>query len=293
MTQRASVTVPGARFGLAGRARRLAGRSMIALGLIAGCTGCILTQDIPDPALDVPQGYKAARLEQPGDALPTLDWWRGFRSKELTQLMEEAQTVNLDIAAAVARFRQADALARQAGAALLPSVNLNGSENYSRTSGSSASGLSIGGREVVNYSASLSASYQLDFWGQNRDALQAAEETSVANRFDREVVALTTLVSVALVAGLAVFSGITLLLFFEDFAAAAFLGAFTDALARPLVALRATTAAFFVVFEALFLRVFCDTACARKLPRPCSMLREPRSHKVRMAGGSWPVMCPI
>jgi NodT family efflux transporter outer membrane factor (OMF) lipoprotein len=57
--------------------------------------------------------------------------------------------------------------------------------------------LSIGGREVVNYSASLSASYQLDFWGQNRDALQAAEETAVANRFDRDVIALTTLTSVA------------------------------------------------------------------------------------------------
>jgi NodT family efflux transporter outer membrane factor (OMF) lipoprotein len=111
--------------------------------------------------------------------------------------MEEAQTVNLDIAAAVARFRQADAQAREAGAALLPSLSGTGSETYSRTSGSSASGLSIGGREVVNYQASLAASYQLDFWGQNRDALQAAEETAIANRFDREVVALTTLTSVA------------------------------------------------------------------------------------------------
>jgi multidrug efflux system outer membrane protein len=97
----------------------------------------------------------------------------------------------------VARFVQADAQARMAGAALLPSVSGNGSETYSRTSGSSASGLSNGGREVVNYSASLSASYQLDFWGQNRDALQAVEETAIANRFDRDVVALTTLTSVA------------------------------------------------------------------------------------------------
>ncbi len=73
----------------------------------------------------------------------------------------------------------------------------NGQETYSRTSGASSSGLSNGGREVVNYSASLSASYQLDFWGQNRDALQAAEETATADRFDRDVVALTTLASVA------------------------------------------------------------------------------------------------
>lgn len=196
MTQR----IPG---GAAGRLPGLApgwggvARLVAALCIVGSCAGCILTKDLPDPALDVPDGYKAARLTRSADAPPTLDWWRGFRSSELTQLMEEAQVVNLDIAAAVARFVQADALARQAGAALLPSLSGAGSETYSRTSGSSASGLTNGGREVVNYSASLSASYQLDFWGQNRDAAQAAEETSVANRFDREVVALTTLASVA------------------------------------------------------------------------------------------------
>jgi multidrug efflux system outer membrane protein len=173
-----------------------AARWAAALCVVVSAAGCVLTQDVPDPALDIPDGYKAARLTDP-DAPPTLDWWRGFRSAELTQLMEEAQRVNLDIAAAVARFIQADAQARMAGAALLPSLSGTGQESYSRTSGSSASGLTNGGREVVNYQASLSASYELDFWGKNRDAAQAAEETAVANRFDRDVVALTTLTSVA------------------------------------------------------------------------------------------------
>jgi multidrug efflux system outer membrane protein len=169
---------------------------LVTLCVVASAAGCILTSDIPDPALDIPQGYKAARLTDP-DAPPTIDWWRGFGSPELTVLMEEAQRVNLDIAAATARFVQADAQARIAGAALLPTASTGGQQAYSRTSGSSASGLSNGGREVVNYSASLSASYQLDFWGQYRDAAQAAHETSTANRFDRDVVALTTLTAVA------------------------------------------------------------------------------------------------
>lgn len=169
---------------------------LVALCIAASSAGCVLTQDLPDPALDIPTGYKAARLSN-RDGPPTLDWWRGFRSAELTDLMQEAQRVNLDIAAAVARFIQADAQARIAGAALLPNVNGTGQETYSRTSGASASGLTNGGREVVNYSASLSASYELDFWSKNRDAAQAAEETAIANRFDRDVVALTTLSSVA------------------------------------------------------------------------------------------------
>jgi len=172
-------------------------RSVVVLGLVTSSAGCILTKDLPDPALDVPEGYKAARLTKLQDAPPTLDWWRGFRSRELTTLMEEAQTVNLDIAAATARFQQADAQARITGAALLPTLSGTGQESYSRTSGSSASGLTNGGREVVNYQSSLSASYEIDFWGKNRDAAQAAEETAVANRFDRDVVALTTLTTVA------------------------------------------------------------------------------------------------
>jgi multidrug efflux system outer membrane protein len=164
--------------------------------VVAASAGCILTKDIPDPALEIPNAYQAAPRRNL-DAPPPLDWWRGFRSSELTTLMQEAQTVNLDIAAATARLMQADAQARIAGAALLPTLNFNGQESYTRTSGSSASGLSIGGRETVNYTASLSSAYEIDFWGKNRDAALAAEELSTASRFDRDVVALTTLAAVA------------------------------------------------------------------------------------------------
>lgn len=173
-----------------------AAKWLAALCMVVSSAGCILTRDLPDPALDIPQGYKAAQSADP-DAPPTLDWWRGFRSPELTTLMEEAQTVNLDIAAATARFIQADAQARIAGAPLLPSLSGTGQQTYARSSGSSASGLTNGGRETTNYQASLSASYEFDFWGKNRDAAQAAEETAIATRFDRDVVALTALVSVA------------------------------------------------------------------------------------------------
>ncbi len=171
-----------------------------AFAIAATSAGCIVKADLPDPALDIPGEYKSA-TSSVDDMPPSLDWWRSFRSRELTTLMEEAQTVNLDIAAAVARIRQADAQAQITGAALLPSVT--GSFSGSRSRSSSNTGVvtscsTIGGRgEVTNHDASLSASYEIDFWGKNRDALLAAEETANANRFDRDVVALTALVSVA------------------------------------------------------------------------------------------------
>jgi NodT family efflux transporter outer membrane factor (OMF) lipoprotein len=43
----------------------------------------------------------------------------------------------------------------------------------------------------------LSASYIIDFWGKNQAALNAAIETSVASRYNREVVTLTALTTVA------------------------------------------------------------------------------------------------
>jgi len=170
------------------------------LGLVAAlavpAAGCILKADLPDPAIDMPQTYKfAGRV--PAAATPALDWWRAFRSPELTALIEEAQTVNLDIAAATARIVQADAQARLTGAALLPTLSGAAQDTRSKSSGASSSGLTNVGRPTTTYSTSLSASYEIDFWGKNRDATLAAEETANANRFDRDVVALTTYAAVA------------------------------------------------------------------------------------------------
>ncbi len=161
--------------------------------------GCLLT-DKPEPGLDIPQAYRYGP-QNPVTAemaVPPLDWWRLFRSAELTDLIEEARVANLDIAAAIAQIVQADAQSRVAGSALLPAVNLNGSATRSRASQTTGgSSVSFGGSEQNNLSASLTASYEIDFWGKNRSALRAAEETAVASRYNREVVGLTTVVSVA------------------------------------------------------------------------------------------------
>jgi hypothetical protein len=67
---------------------------------------------------------------------------------------------------------------------------------------------------------------------------------------------------------LVAFGGIALLLFFEDLAAVVALAALRDVRARLLEALRLPAAPFFEVLEVLFLRVFCDTACARNCHAP-------------------------
>lgn len=169
---------------------------MVPLSLSLG--GCLLT-DKPEPGLDIPQAYDRSSPNPAiaEAALPPLDWWRGFRSRELTEIIEEARAANLDIAAAIARIVQADAQSRVAGSALLPGIDLNGSATRSRASQTTSGGGSSGGSERDNLSASLTASYEIDFWGKNRAALRAKEELAAASRYDREVVGLTTVVATA------------------------------------------------------------------------------------------------
>jgi multidrug efflux system outer membrane protein len=171
-----------------------AARVLAVLLLGPSVAGCLLAADKVELGLDVPEAYRAAQGKTDA-AVPTIDWWRSFRSPELTLLMEEAQTANFDIAAAAARILEADANARIANAALLPNVGLNSSATRTRpaTGASSAGG---GSTDRSIYNLNFAASYVLDFWGRNRALLAAADQSAIASRFDREVITLTALASV-------------------------------------------------------------------------------------------------
>jgi NodT family efflux transporter outer membrane factor (OMF) lipoprotein len=166
-------------------------------------SGCILGSERPALDLDMSATYRAAPKANADAALPVVDWWRGFRSSELTTLMDAAQINNLDIAVAMAQIVQADAQVGISGAPLLPSLSGAASAERERLSSQgnvvNVGGVSGGGGNSTFslFNTSLTASYMLDFWGKNRAALYAAEENATASRYNREVVTLTTLVTVA------------------------------------------------------------------------------------------------
>jgi NodT family efflux transporter outer membrane factor (OMF) lipoprotein len=171
------------------------------LALCPGLSGCILGSERPELNLDVPAAYRAGAKGASAEAAPpAVDWWRGFRSSELTALMDAAQVYNYDIAVAIAQIIQADAQVGVSGAALLPTVSGNASaerERTSRSGSSSVTGLNTGNSTFSVYSTGLTASYILDFWGKNRATLAASEESATASRYNREVVTLTTMATVA------------------------------------------------------------------------------------------------
>jgi NodT family efflux transporter outer membrane factor (OMF) lipoprotein len=152
---------------------------------VAGCTTA---------PLELPPSAAPPAFQQPVAgpvAWPATQWFRDFASPELDGLIALATRDNLDLAAAEARVRQADARARAAGAGILPQID--GTANIDRIGGR-ANGASA---HETDWSALLSASYEIDFWGKNRAALDSARLSVVASQADRETVALTAATSVA------------------------------------------------------------------------------------------------
>jgi multidrug efflux system outer membrane protein len=182
-------------------------RSLIcALTATLMLAGCDISRDYARPNLDLPVAYRAT-IETAATAWPAANWWQGFRSPELNALIEQARMHNFDIAAAIARVRQADAQVRISGAPLLPDISGSasadwqhqglGSGSSSRVGTSTTRGGSNSSIDFHSYSIGLSATYELDFWGRFRAARQSAIAAAMFSRFDQQTVALTVVSDVA------------------------------------------------------------------------------------------------
>jgi multidrug efflux system outer membrane protein len=159
---------------------------------IAALAACSVGPAYKRPDIAAPEKWRDATAHEDTAVWPTPDWWHGFGSAKLDELITEAEHSNDDLAVAVARVQEADAQARIAGAPLLPSLDLGATATRERAQ---VSGL--GPRSINIFSPELTASYELDFWGKNRAARAAARATAVASRFDQQTVALTVISSVA------------------------------------------------------------------------------------------------
>jgi multidrug efflux system outer membrane protein len=130
-------------------------------------------------------------------AWPSADWWHGFGSAQLDDLISQAQRANDDIGSAIARVQQADAQAQIAGGPLLPSVGFSGDASRERQKTSGAAPAGTPPVTFSQYSTLVTASYELDFWGKNRATYNAARFAANASRYDRATVELTVMTSVA------------------------------------------------------------------------------------------------
>lgn len=151
--------------------------------LLTGCAP-MLTLDRALPEVPVPATWSSGTREDataaqpaPGpdeaDTAALADWWQHFDDPVLTGLVRRALDVNTTVQSAQAALRQARAVRDVQAAGLLPSASTSGSAQRARTNSGSASN---------RFQAGLDASWELDVFGRNRGALDAAEAEVEAAR---------------------------------------------------------------------------------------------------------------
>ncbi|MCL1860622.1 MAG: efflux transporter outer membrane subunit [Proteobacteria bacterium] len=165
-------------------ARRTKTVAMLMLVCLSVLAGCAVGPDYVRPAVTLePLHNTEAVASRPTAAQePSLDqWWKGFDDPQLTRIIERVFQQNLDIRASLERVEQARAVARAAGANLLPTLEANAQAVYERASLENplaiiASSMPGFKRDSKLYDVGLGASWELDLFG----GLRRQEEAALA-----------------------------------------------------------------------------------------------------------------
>lgn len=161
--------------------------------LLSACSAPVLQQ----PVIDTPVAFKEATLAaevrtaadgsrwqqaQPAEQQQRGEWWRAFHDEALNQLINEAATNNANLAVALARLKQARALAGIAEADRAPQLDVSAGTQRARSSPAELglpSSSTVAHRTV--YSARLTASYEVDLFGRVASGVAAARGDAAAS----------------------------------------------------------------------------------------------------------------
>ncbi len=109
-----------------------------------------------------------------GKAAISADWWAGLGDARLTRLVEQALKNNTDVRIAVGRVEEASAGLADVAGAQLPAVTGGGGATRTVVSTDSYTSIPAFGRTRNDFTAGLSTTFELDFWGKLRRATEAA-----------------------------------------------------------------------------------------------------------------------
>jgi len=155
--------------------------------LLAGCT--TVGPDYKRPEMPLP-----AEFPNGSTAEPTIqqDWWTLYSDPTLNQLVAAARENNADLRVAAAQVQEAEAIMRQARAALFPEVTGSFTRTRSRI-GTLTQPPPITTAPLERNDARLvaSTSFEIDFWGRFGRADEAARAGLLGTQLAREVVGLT------------------------------------------------------------------------------------------------------
>jgi NodT family efflux transporter outer membrane factor (OMF) lipoprotein len=169
---------------------------LLAASLLAGC---VVGPNYAGPPTVAPRAQTGAAFVRAGEATagaPPARWWTALGDDELDRLIETALTASPDVEAATARLRQSRAVLRQDRANQLPTTGATAAALHSHGLTALLGGAS-GGSDLNVYSANFDATWELDLFGANRRATQAARADAEAYQADLESVRVSLAADIA------------------------------------------------------------------------------------------------
>ncbi|WP_407973207.1 efflux transporter outer membrane subunit (plasmid) [Burkholderia pyrrocinia] len=178
------------------------GNRRLCVLLITGAlmTGCSFAPTYHPPTIAVPPNFKEGGTWQPAapaDRINRDGWWKVFRDPTLDQLEAHLNHANPTITIALARHDEAAADLSEIGANRFPTLQLgvDGTRNRAFSAQPQRNG-----NQVSTYSTDttgMSLNYDLDLWGQVRNAVQAGKDALQAETDDLAAVRLSMQASLA------------------------------------------------------------------------------------------------
>ena len=173
--------------------------TVMAAAVLAGCAALgdsRSTQNLAEPqaqALASPQTFTNDHGQWPSQ-----DWVDQFHDAQLRALADEAVKDNPSLQAALGRVAASRALAEATRGALYPSVDFEGSIVRQRFSETDLfEGTPLAGSWQNQSRLQMGLSWDLDFWGKNRDALEAALSDDRAMEAESQAARLILTTSIA------------------------------------------------------------------------------------------------
>ncbi len=147
-------------------------KRLLLIALALTLSGCALMEPSAPPAAQL-DGAKLGLADQ-STAWPDAQWWRRYGDPQLDQLVGQALAGSPTMTAAQARLAQANASVGRARAPLMPRLDANYTLNRTHFPNGYIYPPPYGGNDFSDNRLTLNFSYELDFWGKNRNLLKAA-----------------------------------------------------------------------------------------------------------------------
>ncbi|MDP1658051.1 MAG: efflux transporter outer membrane subunit [Methylotenera sp.] len=154
--------------------------------LLSACQ--IVGPNYERPQLVVPAQFTEAADQTQSRISNT--WWMQYQDQLLNDLVNKALQDNTDIKLAVARIEEAEASAREVGAATFPQVDINAAANRSRVTEAGAFP-AFSNNPRNSFKVQLGTSFEIDFWGKLSRAKESARAQVLSTQYAKDTVALS------------------------------------------------------------------------------------------------------